>query len=400
MVVRRALALLIVVLSVLATLPAAAQEVHRTVILKVAGGGTELLTAEIKALPNVDVRDQAWFLEQVKARGMTPKKLLQRPADLRFVMSGSNIAYVVYVDHDDGQYIGRIFAADGRPADKINLGSDFGQVEAAEVRSLFERVLGIEVEAVEPIDLTPTEKAAPKAAVAEADVATTKKPIGDARRGLTIGAAARVFKRDLSYAGSNNAVLNYRSGLYPGAALDAEYVLGTQVGPSLLALWLGAEAGLDSLAVDASTTSILHLDAAGGVGVNFDRLKLRLGARHVRYSLSANDVFPTIVHTLVLVGLAAEESLGAMTLGADVELHPWGTYHGSSARLFGASSIQQGFSAGVRMGYPVGSSFAFAVGYRARLERSSFPGQGSLDFSDSHGFELVHGPELGVTWHP
>lgn len=398
MTLRRAIALLFVLTTLMAS-PAWAQGVSRTVILNVSDGGdTSLLVAEVEALPKLDIKDQKWFLEQVKSRGMSPKKLLQRPADLRFVMSGSDIKYVLYVDRDDAGFVGQIFSSDGQMADSVGLGDEFGQVEAAMFRETFEGVLGIKTETVQPIEVVRDAKA-PAPPVEEPPPAAAPAR-GDRSGGLAVAVAGRMFKRDLTYAGGNNAVLNYQSALYPGAALDGEYVLGVTVGPGLLGLWLGIDAGFDSLATPDESFSILHLEAAGGVSLNFDTVSLRLGGRHIRYSLPSNDTFPTIVHTVAVLGLGAEEHFGSLALGGDVEIHPWGLYHGSSSRLFGAKSSEIGFGSGVRLGYLVGESFKVTLGYGARVQRSRFPGAGSLDFSDSRGFELVHGPELGVTWHP
>lgn len=373
---------------------------QRTVVLSVSGGGTEMLVAEIAAIPIVEVREQGWFLEQVRERKLRAKKLLSRPKDLRFVMSGSNILWVVYVELTDDGYAGRIFGSDGELATSTELGDEFGQVEAAQMRGELEKLLGIEAEVVEAIEVSAEEVEEQAVSVGEPEVVTTEedeapRPSAPADEGLFVYVGGRFFQRDLSFAGANNAVLNYESAFYPGFALAADYVLGTEVGPGKLGLGFDLQAGFDGI----DDASVLHLDAGLGVGLHFGTLNVSLGARHIRYGVSDENVFPSLSHTMVLLGLRAAQPLGPVTLTGDSEVYPWGTY-GGAGKAFGESSREIGFASRLGLRFALTDSFDLGAGYGFRVGRSSFAGQGTLDFVDSRGFELVHGPELGVTWHP
>lgn len=401
------MAWVVLTLICLACSSAWADDVHRTVVLNVSGGETQLLVAEIEAVPNVELRDQGWFLKQVRSRGMRPAKLLARPADLRFVMSGSNIAFVIHVNHEDGVYEGRVYGVDGELVGTTALGGEFGQVEAAQVRAAFEKVLGIEEEPVAAIEVG-VDEVEPHAVVGDAEeevsapvdgAPTSRRPSRDTGFELSLG--ARIFQRALSFTGGNNAVLNFESAFYPGFALAAGFVPDSvKLGPGQFGLWLAIEGGFDSISGGDGSVSVLHLDGASGVALHFDVVTLHVGARHVRYSVADADVFPSLTHTLALLGVGAEQQLGSWIFGGDAEIYPWGFYGARSARLFGEGSRQIGFASGIRIGLMLGQSVGIVGGYRFRTGRSSFSGRGSLDFADTRGFELVHGPELGVTWHP
>src|SRR5690554_6116736 len=67
----------------------------RVVLLDVPYGGTELAMEELSKIEGLDVRESAWFYNQVKGRGFHTEGIESKPKDLRWVMSGSSIVWII-----------------------------------------------------------------------------------------------------------------------------------------------------------------------------------------------------------------------------------------------------------------------------------------------------------------
>jgi hypothetical protein len=70
----------------------------------------------------------------------------------------------------------------------------------------------------------------------------------------------------------------------------------------------------------------------------------------------------------------------------------------TGADAFGESSLGYGFGASFGGEYAFSETFGLGFGYEARFDRTSFSGQGSLDYLEAEAFELVQGVTLGVVY--
>lgn len=377
---------------------ALAQDVARTVVLEVEGGGTQRLEATLAEVPGVEIRTQDWFLDQVKKSGGKTKKIMSRPEDLRFVMISADIRYIVAIQGDEEQWSVAFFDDAGEPVKKMELARDGGELtieEAQRIRGTLEDLLGIEPEPVVAQE-APTADAPPEREVAEV-APSPARPTTDAES-LRLTAAAAMFKRDVSIAGENGAVLTFRSAFYPGARLEGAWFPGFG---EFDALWLGfvvnGAVGFDTLVTEEESIPIRQIEAEGGVVLRSrGALSLEVAARHVRYQLPSNDFLPTLTATLLRAGVAFRESFGKWTVVAQADAVPVG-FAGSHARLFGESAVMYGFGGEVHVGYAFSDRLGARVGNGFRLVRTDFAGQGSLEFRDTRAFELVWGPDVGIT---
>lgn len=378
---------------------------RRTVVLDVKGGDSDALRDAIGEVENVEVKNQKWFLRQIRQREVRAHKIMKRPKDLRFVMSGSDIQYVVAVIPEDGAYEAAIYDSSGEPVRRFSLeGGEFGVERAGEVRAEFEQLLGIGFEMGDDVaeetfvEETPADE--PGEPV-ETAAASSGPDDGDVPW-LVVEPTARMFKRDLSRVGEGGAALTFRSAFYPGVSVDAELMpSNAAVGEVGLGGYLSADIGFDSLSADEESIPILHLEAAGGVGLRLPTaadLRLRIGARHARFTLDSNDFLPSVTQTLLVAGLLARHRLGAATIDSSLSVIPYGL-HGADRRLFGESSRVLGFAGGLALRFGLSDSLDATIGYRFRALQSRFAGDGTLEFRDTVGFELVQGPRLGITLH-
>ena len=88
--------------------------------------------------------------------------------------------------------------------------------------------------------------------------------------------------------------------------------------------------------------------------------------------------------------------LGAVDIGADLVGIPYGLA-GSDTPLFGESSRAHGFGGSLAIGYRLTETIGLRARNQFRVLRTSYPGQGTLDFHDTRAFGLVWGPDVGIT---
>jgi hypothetical protein len=406
--VRRLLIGLIGLLVFSASAPARAQAdgPRRTVVLDVGESGGETLRDVIGGVDDIEVKDQKWFVRQIRKHDVRAHKIMKRPRDLRVVMSGGEIDYVIAVIPEDDTFEGAFYDSTGEQVHRFTLegGGEFSQTRAEEVRGEFEQFLGVgfamgEEEVAQEAPAEPVEPADPEP-VRTADTSATL-PAGELAW-LTIEPAARLFKRDLSFVGEGGAALTFRSAFYPGASFDgAIFPSNAMFGDVGIGGYLTGALGFDSLTTGDDSLPIMHLEGAGGVALRLPAsadLRVRLGGRHARYTLDSNDALPSLTQTLITAGFRASHQFGAIVLDGLLEVIPFGV-HGSDARLFGESSRLMGFSGGLTLRYEFSDVLGAAIGYSFRAIRSRFPGDGTLEFRDTVGFELVQGPRVGITLH-
>lgn len=408
-VLRRVLAMFAGLLVITAGSLATAQEDVRVVVLDV-GAGTPQLESAIGEVPTVEVRDQAWFVEQIRDTGYEPRKIFERPTELRFVMVGSGVDWVVALRADEKRWVGAFFDESGEAKVEFELdrSGDLTAANADTVRAYLESELGIErrQETVEPavapetqaepeVESEPGRNEAADSAVVTADAQeSTRAGDRDGAPHLRAQASAALLKRDVTYAGTNSALLTFRSAFYPGAKLEVGYF---GIADGIIGVSASVVAGFDQIQGDGDTASVRHLEGELSMHATFgDHASVRLGGRHVRFDLSANDVLPSTHVTLLRLGLHFERSLGPVFVEAAADAYPFGVV-GASA-LFGESALAYGFGGRLAMRYPLGELWGLLAGCDFRTVRTDFTGAGTLDFRDTRAFELVWGPHVGITF--
>lgn len=388
---------------VLACLPfsASAQEGPGfLVVLDVPGGGTEELMAGLKELEGVRVEGQKWFLEEVQARGMTPRRILRRPKDMRWVMRGAEITYVIFLEKGDSGFAANFVGESGESEEKVELEGEALDASGVEkivalAREKLAKSKATDVAAVEDEPL-PEPEVKPRAPA----------PPITSSSWLDIGVGLRLLKRDLVIGGKNGGVLTYPSQLYPGAQILVE---GYPGGASdAIGFYLRGIVGLGSVATAGVSSGVLHIDAEGGPSY---RVKTRIGAETsskaiettlrggARFTSFSTDALVLPATSMVALTLGATTRVPALddafAVRGTVDFTPFGLWLEGRDK-FGESSITYGFSASLGGIYAITSSIDLAFDYWMRLDRTTFSGVGTLGFDGADGLELVQGLHAGV----
>lgn len=401
--------------TLVSTAYAADEQPTRVVILKVKG--VDALIDKVSKLDNVEVKDQSWFVKQVRQRGIKTKGLMRRPNELRWVMQGAEVSRVVYFDADGARFSVNFIGEDGeiRREFKVDRSGDGIDEETADlILKELKDDLGL-TEQPQIQDATPVETAvveAPKAEAALESKMPATRLYGSS--GLDVKIYARLNKRDLGVNGSNGAVLTYPSQFYPGGGITLVYFPSDS--NSATGVRVGAMVGLASVAaaVDpgqtAESKSLMHLEGELAVdhrvlqptrgdgdrdAVRFD---FTAAARYASYSVD-QGALPSV--SMVSVELGASVSQRALaeglTLGGNVMISPFGTWL-SGGENYGNSPVSYGFGAGLGGNYQLSDTLGLLFHYDLRFLRTSFSGQGTQDYLEAEAFELVQGLSLGVVY--
>lgn len=404
--------------------PVWAQEAEkaRVVVLDVPGGGADLLRQKVGEIETVEVQDQKWFLGELSSRGISPKRILRRPKDLKLVMANAGIAYVVYLaksESDAALYDAGFVGTTGESEVKFTVeATDSGLSEAGadavvvELRKLVKgpepvaQVVETPVEVVEeePVDdLDPAEQR--KRALAERQRLQERLT----KDWLVATIAGRVYSRTLMVTSSNGTQLSYASAPFPGLELKAEAFPAAFVDPELADVGFLVRVGAGAGKVESvSSDSMTMIDAE--VGPLF-RLVSPLGQDGGTTSVRAQAKF-TLRYTSFMVDSPAlpETSMIAPTIGASVaypvlapgvvvtgyfDVVPFGIW-GANREGFGESSYSFSVSTGLGMIYAINKMLGVVGGFDVRLERTSFSGSGTLGFEDALGFEYVQSAYIGA----
>ena len=395
-----------VTVALFAQLVTAQEAATRVVILDVAGGGTEELEAAFAELPRVELRDQKWFVAEVKKSDVRASRLMTRPDDLKFVMSSSGTSYVVAVQPDDDFWSVLFFDETGEAVREFEIerqADELSARKAASIRDIFVELLPAsapatdETAADEP-DPEVVEDAAEPDDDAPASSAVDVAPRSDRPPPFAFALAGALVKRNETYIGANTAQLSFNSAFYPGARLDAAlFPGGFSLGSSAIGVELSGLFGRDSVASETESATILHIEADLDLVLQAtDALAFTLGAGHARFQLPENDLLPSTSTTYVRAGVRFEQRLGAVDIGADLVGIPYGLA-GSDTPLFGESSRAHGFGGSLAIGYRLTETIGLRARNQFRVLRTSYPGQGTLDFHDTRAFGLVWGPDVGIT---
>ncbi len=429
----RLLRLLLALVATTAAIFLAPDEAHaqdtsyRIVLLNVPGGGTDKLSEGLKGIEGVTLEDQGWFIEEVKSRGITPRKILRRPKDLRWVIDGAEIDYIVYLKGEgDETYIANFIGQDGTVDQEVEvdrtsegltesgvkiivdeatklLGASTGTTEVATVDE------GPEAQTEEET-LSPNELLAKRKAEQEARVERLS------RDWLFASLSGRFLKRDLTLSGANGAVLNYHSQFYPAVGADVEaYPFSSDPDAADVGLYADFMMGFASVKAPVEDptvvedVSISHLEVEGGPkfrlvsplgqegGATMIKASVKLGVRYTSFSVDPNRSLPSTSLVSVVIGAAVSYPVftPGFAIQGEFELVPIG-FWGTSAEFFGESSSTYGFASGLGGIYAFSPNLGLKFGYKFRTDRTSFSGNGELDFVDTEAFELVQGAELGV----
>ncbi len=395
----------------------------RMVLLNVPGGGTDKVADKLLEIEGVQLRDQKWFVREIKKRGMTPKRIMSRPKDLVWIMQGGAVDFILYFEKDAGDLSGTVVGSEGKPVGEFGIelsGKRVSDAGLAAIKSEMEALLGVASEAEEAetgseeseegtqVRTLDSEEAEEGEGPEEAE---EPEEVDDSEPWLHARLNGQLFKRDLVYAGATGAVLTYKSSFYPGFSVGLDAFLGPN-----FAVLLDYAMGFDSLTFEARdaegnpesvTESIGHMEIEGGalyrVGATSSKgtqVDVKFSARHERYTLGDERALPSLTRTSVVLGGSVARSflVPQFLLRGHMEVSPAGLNH-AGADLFGESSgLTYGFSAGVGGQFDLSDSLGASFGYRFRFTRASFSGEGTLDFTDTTGFELVQGLHLGILY--
>jgi hypothetical protein len=418
--------------------PAMAQapgETLRITVLDVPGGGTDALIESIEQLRGIEVKEQAWFLEQIKGRGFAAKGIMTRSDDLKWLMKGAEIDYILYLasgDKGDAAYEARLVGREvGKVVHRFPVDRTPNGLSQAGANGVVQQLQDY-LKSQQPRDLE-AEKRARLAAQKEAarqaqahDPNEVKKKAASAKNAALAAFSKDWFivtlrgiglRRDLQVAGANQAVMSYTSAFYPGFALGIETFPIGMSNPDYADIGFYADyvQGFDSITIpDADnnevSVSIKHLELEGGILYQLgDPLELKtsdaakvdltIGVRYSNFSADPNPALPSISHTSFVIGSRVTKEMfnGSFELRAGVNVTPIGIY-GNGGALFGEESHTYG--GGGNLGGMIAASDALGIifGYEFRLQRTIYTGTGELEFTDASSFELVQGLSAGILY--
>lgn len=416
----------------------------RLTVLNVPGGGTELLVAAVSGIENVEVQGQDWFLEQIQGRAFKAKGIMSRPEDLKWLMDGANIDYILYLDAGEDEtssYTARLVGNEtGEVVHQISVerDADSGLTESSAKVAALEVSKYLDSQKPRDLEAEAAAKAAEekrKAELAAAEdpnrlkrqVAADKQNALDAYSRDWFHASVRGVgvRRDFNVTGANKAVSAYSSAFYPGFAINlAAFPIGMSnreyAGIGFYADFL---MGFDSVQIAYTITDeddnvldvieeigITHVDFEGGILYRLgDPLELRqnkaarvdlsLGVRHSNFAAAANIQLPSINHTSFVIGSRVSSRMFSdmFRLRAGVNISPIGIF-GTGLELFGETAYTYGVGGTLGAEISATDDIGIVFGYDFNLQRTNFTGQGELGFTDATAFELVQVLNAGVSY--
>ncbi len=402
-------------------------EKPRLALLDIREGGTEILTKQLEDA-GFEVKDQAWFLKQVKARAISPKKLLRRPKDLRFVINGAKIDGILYFKaQEDDTFDVTLIGKEGKPVREFKtdqtsegLSENGAKLVVDEIKDEF----GMKEEAVAVATVDTLDEPDP----AEGDVSSLKDEakkkedeVSDrlSNDWLFARVYGRLMKRDLNVTGANGAVLSYASTFYPGFEAELEVYPGAPISEDYadVAVFVDYVMGFGSVTAegaDAGTVEelpITQMEIEGGTkyrlvsplgqesSTTMVQAQIKLSGRYTAFNVDANRSLPktTMIEVIVGASVLYPVLFDGFAVSGFFDVTPFGVW-GEGKELFGKTASTYGFSAGLGGVYEATESIGISFGYRFRVLRTSFEGDGELDFTDSDAFELVQAANLGIVY--
>ncbi len=386
------------------------------VLLDVPDGGTAGLEKELIAIGGVAVQNQKWFLGELSSRGISPKRILRRPKDLKWVFKGANITYIVYLarnEADEGLYDASFVDSTGesmmaftveRTADGLDdAGAKRVALEMKKIIKKSEASIALVDEAPEEkpevVDDGGLEEERKRAAEKEAQAQERLSA-----KWLEGTIAARIFSRELMVTSLNGTQLSYASSPYPGFEIKVVAFPGVKSGSEFENIGVVGRLAMGIGSVDAvRTDSMLHLE--GELGALF-----RLLAPVADDSVAAQAKF-SVRYTSFMVDSSAlpATSMIAPTVGASIampvipnlaingyfDVVPLGIW-GSNLEGFGESAYTFSFSGGLGFSYAINEMLGIVGGVDMRLERTIFEGRGDLGFEDARAIEFLQSAHVGA----
>ena len=389
------------------------------VLLDVPDGGTAGLEKELVAIGGVAVKNQKWFLGELSSRGISPKRILRRPKDLKWVFKGANITYIVYLarnESEEGLYDASFVDSTGESTVKFTVERTADGLDGAGAKRValeMKKILKKSDTAIALVDEAPEEK--PKV-VDDGGLAEERELAAknEAKAQEQLSAkwlegiiAARIFSREMMVTSANGTQLSYASAPYPGFELKVVAFPGVTSGSEFENIGVVGRLAMGIGSVDSiRTDSMLHLE--GELGAIF-RLIAPV-AQEAGDSVSAQAKF-SLRYTSFMVDSAAlpETSMIAPTVGASIampvipklaingyfDVVPLGIW-GGSLEGFGESAYTFSFSGGLGFSYAINEMLGIVGGIDMRLERTIFQGRGDLGFEDARAIEFLQSAHVGA----
>jgi hypothetical protein len=407
----------------------------RVAVLNVPGGGSEALLEKLGDIPELEILRQKWFIKQIQNRGFEAKGIMRRPKDLKWVMDGGDLDYVLFLAPVSEQsYEARIVEKSGQVTKKISVdrtADGLSESGAELVRREFQDFLDANKPKVQKLgesgeqqqqaaddeeeDLDPNEL---KARAATEKDATSKAL---SKNWMWATGSVRFMQRGFNVVGSNEETLSYKSGFYAGAHVNLEaYPFGmTNADFQAVGLYADFRYGGDSVSVlpDNEATepvplNISHIEFAAGVSLRGENpaedmdseadphTRLNIGIQTVSMNIDPNVQLPSISHFHLTIGGKMDypfltDGLYA-SLGAQVT--PVGFFQ-NGQELFGETSSSFGMSGELGLLYKFSDSIGISAIYDARIFRTVFEGEGTANFQNANSLELVQGFSAGLQYH-
>ncbi len=414
----------------------------RVVVLDVPEGGTERLLTELQSVEGLDVRDSDWFMGQVKGRGFRAETIMERAGDLRWVMSGSSIDFLLHVvlNEEETGYIAHfIEAQSGQPQKSVQVdksesglsgaGASFLRLETERLTGIVKAV-GAEPRAEESVSLLEDEvEASDDPEVVRARAASEKQAIADRlkRDWLWLRGGFRLTGKDTLVASrpidkdtfDPKGTYAYPSNMMAGMELDIEAYPFSLSNPEMASAGIYANYyhGFDSAQIPLEDGDILslpihHFGIEGGAIYRMDsplgtasslinqQVRFKLGVRYTASAVGENEYVPSLSMVSLVLGtrLSFPVGMSGLAVWANADLVPL-AFVGNQQLLFGQSSHSYGFGTELGFLYEFMPKLGASVGYGFQMIRSGYQGEGELDgFVDALAFELVQGLRIALTY--
>lgn len=390
----------------------------KIVIMTIPGGGTRTLADELKSLPSTELHPESWFDRQVKKRGFNVKKIMKNTKDLKWVMSGAKIDLILRFKRNRKKtnlYVGFVGPDTAKVSKTIKLTLNkeegFTESQAKEIKTQVQAFLKTRYDSLkpkEPPKETTPKETTPKETTPNTDpntnITTPLPPAKQNDHWIWLHGSGRLIKRDLSVGGRNGAVLNYQSAFYPGYQVKVEM---TPARGTPLGLYVDFTHGFDSINVtdnndQQQTLPLTQLRFEGGAGYYLDeqnfKIRLCVGGRWASYSIEQNDALPSTSQTAILVsGRFIYPLMPIVQVYGGIELMPL-AFWGEGMEQFGTEASTYGMGTSLGLVIDATRDLGIQVNYGFEMYRTVFTGNGSADFEEARGFELIQGLQAGIVY--
>ncbi len=408
------------------------QRTH-VVVLEMPGGAHSVVLERLEEMEWVEAHGQEWFVEQIKASGVEPNRLMRRPEALAEVMTYGEIALVVFgTPAQEGNGIDVHFVdADGaEQTDEVIEVTDVGQTSWVEdVRA--------RVEAYVPEPTPPAEAKVPKVAEGPRTGAVGATPgdeeliveakkrreeAKDRRKWITVRAGMRAFQRDFVATAASDSQIAYRSNIFPGySAMVEGYPFYRNKQPEgSVGMYARFQQGFDNFRLvfadgEARSVSATLLDGEAGFAYRFYSLSeatvdpmatnfaLRVGAIYSQYSLLEGQDASRLPSTSTIgasIGASVRQSIigDRVAVGARIDAMPYQQLLSGREEL-GEGSFGYGSRGEVSADVRLFGAAYITVTYGFSFIRHVLDGQGTLEnYRDTDAFDFFQSGSIGASY--